>query len=154
MNKNLLFLIVILFLLPSAKGQIGSTIEQCKQHYGEATEIEFNADANVKGCRFENPPDGSTGGDYDILAFFTAGKCDCIIYHSKDFEQRLSHISAKQIEILLRLNSNGYIWTRVSATSKEIDYSAHLDGKVVMQAFYANKEGLMIATSDWFQKNQ
>jgi hypothetical protein len=149
MKKALLILIAALFFSPAAKAQIGATLEQCKAHYGEASELQLNADGTPKKCRFQNPPNGSTGGEYNIYASFSDGECVSVSYNG------IHGITSKQAVALLRLNSNGYIWTRTGSTPKEIDYSAHFDGKVVMQAFYAaGKSQLMIATSEWWQNNQ
>ena len=71
MNQTLLILIAAILISPAAKAQIGATLEQCKAHYGEASELQLNADGTPKECRFQNPPNGSTGGDYHIYASFS-----------------------------------------------------------------------------------
>ena len=150
MNRLGTFALVALLLSSvAAEAQIGCTPEQCKNHYGEASDLESYADGSTKKCTFNNPSWGSTGGHYIVYVSFSDGKCDCISYIGQN------GITSKQAKILLQLNANGYIWTQTNSTSKAMDYSAHLDGKVSMQAFYApGKSQLMIGTSEWWQRNQ
>jgi hypothetical protein len=150
-SKTVLLLMAVASLLMTnkASAHIGWTLDQCKKHYGEPAEVHpENADDTVKNYLFHNVVWGP-GLPYEISAEFSNGTCVVISYYHPNFEQ----FTSKEIENLVSVSSNGYIWTRTRTTSKEIDYSAHLDGKVAFQAFYGFKGELMIATTEWWNRN-
>jgi hypothetical protein len=153
MIRIILPLAVVFLFRSTANAQIGCTLEQSKARYGSTSDIEHTPDGTLS-ARFLEATDGSTGGDFAIYASFAAdGKCDCISYVVREGHD--SRMTPKQAETLLRLNANGYIWTRTDTTPKEVDYSAHMDGKIAYQAFYSQgKKELMIATAEWWQTHQ
>ena len=94
-------------------------------------------------------------GPYTIFASFHNGKACYISYIPQDDlgrEDRGRGLTESQIRDLLFSNANGYIWTRTGKNFKEVDYSAHLDGVIAYQAWYA-KVALDVVTSEFLKKN-
>jgi hypothetical protein len=148
--RRILPLAVAFLFTAVANAQMGCTLEQSQTHYGMASDVKHNPDGTTSAS-FLAAPEGSIGGDFAIYASFAAGgKCDCISYVVREGHE--SRMTPNQAQTLLRLNANGYIWTRTDTTPKEVDYSAHMDGKIAYQAFYSQgKKQLMIATTEWWQ---
>jgi hypothetical protein len=119
-------------------GHIGWTLDQCRQYYGQETGIVMGA------YEFAN-----AGGAFSIYVRFLEGKVAFVSYRHKD-PSKFS-FTKQEIDKLLFENANGYVWTRVGSNTKEVDYSAHLDGRVAMQAWYA-KGAVAIATSEFLSK--
>jgi hypothetical protein len=144
-SRHVLVLLGSLIIAPFAEAQIGCTLPQCKAHYGEPSNLEYGPTGLVVKCDFIQPNAEKLGRDYHIFTEFDHGICDSILYSQKSSPP----ITTSQANILLRLNSNGYIWTRTGSTPKgEIDYSAHIDGKVVMLACCAAWKWLWIETPE------
>jgi hypothetical protein len=90
-----------------------------------------------------------------FFASFHNGKAWYISYIPEDDlgrEDRGRGLTEKQIRDLLFSNANGYIWTRTGKNFKEVDYSAHLDGVIASQAWYA-KGYLSVVTSEFLKQN-
>lgn len=94
-------------------------------------------------------------GPYTIYATFHNGKAWFISYLPEDKrgEEDLGRgLTEKQVQALLFSNANGYIWTRTGSNVKEVDYSAHLDGVIAYQAWYA-KGYLSVVTREFLKQN-
>ena len=100
---------------------------------------------------FANAPSGSTGAIFQSIVIFVEGKLAWITYTKKDD----SAFTNQEIKTLLRLNDNGYVWTKTATTVKEVDYSAHLDGRVALIAWCAKGKGeFNIITSDYLHNRE
>jgi hypothetical protein len=134
-------MLVLLAVSTTASAQIGRTLKQCEVSYGKPRKQEQESDGTK--CFFEHPDKDLLGRDYLIIAKFSDGVCNSIMYSRKDSDPI---ITQHQVEILLRENANGYIWTLTRTSAKEIDYSAHLEGIVFQEAFCAPWKWVWILT--------
>ena len=88
------FLLFLLLLLSSSSlyGIIGETVEECTRRYGEPTFLLHNK----KVAHFSN-------NGFEIKAIYKEGLCTSIIF-------RKESLSKKEMEELLKLNSQGREW--------------------------------------------
>jgi hypothetical protein len=146
MKLILTTLISVTTLVSAATAQIARTLEQCEAHYGEPSHQERDSTGIVTKTFFEHLDSNRLGRDYIIIAEFADGLCLSIMYSIKN---NGPIITRSEAEILLRENANGYIWTRTRTSPKgEIDYSAHLEGRVFLEAFFAPWKFLWIETEE------
>jgi hypothetical protein len=137
-------LITSIVALQTCHGRIGWTLEECEQKYGASipTDNPITFDFNGAGC-------------YRITAVFRNGRVAWMSYNHKDTNVPYSSFSQSEIADLLSQNINGYRWTKTGQDDYEVDYIAHLDGRIAMQAWYAkgtayaSKPTLMIASAEW-----
>jgi hypothetical protein len=142
----ILTVVVSLVIANQAHAQIDQPLSTFEKWYG-------------KGEADTNQPDSfifkGGAGPYTISASFHNGKAWAISYQPEDKlgrEDLGRGLTERQIHDLLFSNANGYVWTRTGRNVKEIDYSAHLDGVIAYQAWYA-KGYLTVVTPEFLKQN-
>jgi hypothetical protein len=100
----------------------------------------------VQSYGFPNAP-----GSFEIFVSLVDNKVVWITYTKKNY----GTITKEDTERLLRLNANGYIWTQTDKPHAlqgghvtPVLYSAHLDGKVLMEAWIKGGSYMVIVTED------
>ena len=147
-SSLILAAVVSLLIANGAHAQIDQPLSTFERWYGKG-EIQ-TANDQPDSYIFKGG-----AGPYTIFASFHNGKAWYISYIPQDDlgqEDRGRGLTERQIHALLFSNANGYIWTRTGKNFKEVDYSAHLDGVIAYQAWYA-KVALDVVTSEFLKKN-
>ena len=127
MKTTLLLLAVGLFsaTVSRSEAQIGWTLGQCKQAFGD-----YTTSGNIT-YQFANDPKS----DYVINIEMRNGLVEAAQY---DRKYDPAKVTEKDIQSILVDNSRGYIWTKTgqkgSGYNKVEYYTAHIDGKIGMRA--------------------
>ena len=137
-------LIAFLVFPPPSLAKIGWTLSQCRQYYGPES-------PRTPGMNSDTYEFDHAGGPHTIIVRIYHEKVASIVYGHKN--PNVFAFTNAEIKELLFENANGYVWTWTGSNQKEVDYSAHLDGKVTMQAWYA-KGGVYIMTSELLATGQ